>query len=248
MSVCANCEHSVRAAFCEHCGQRAHVPAFTWRYVFHELPAGVFAWDRGALYTAKQLFTRPGHTIREYIAGKRISHFRPIPLLAFCAGLMGLMGYLLEAPIGAIRANGDQEGVKLVMDWINGHYVWIELASLPFISFSTWLFFRKQGFNLVEHVVINSFLASQRLILNLVLMPLIFIFDNKVFIMLQSAFVTLLSLGLFVWAFTQLFQPMGALKVSFRTLTAYGFAYLLIALLALSVVYGLSRTGQLQLN
>ena len=200
------------------------------------------------MYTAKQLFTRPGHTIREYIAGKRIRHFRPIPLLAFCAGLMGLMGYLLEAPMGAIKVNGDQAGVKLVMDWINGHYVWIELGSLPFISFSTWLFFRKQGYNLVEHVVINSFLASQRLILNLALMPLIFIFDNKVFIMFQSAVVTVLSLGLFGWAFIQLFQRLSALKVSFRTFTAYGFAYLLIGLLALVVVYGLSRSGLLHLN
>ena len=248
MSVCANCEQEARDAFCAHCGQSTNLPRFTWRYVFHELPAGLFAWDRGALYTAKQLFTRPGHAISEYISGKRIKHFRPIPLLAFCAGLMGLLGYLLEEPIGAFRVNGDQEGVKLVMDWVNGHYVWIELASLPFISFSTWLFFRKQGYNLVEHVVINSFLASQRLILNLALLPLIFIFDNRVFIMVQSAFVTVLSLGLFLWAFTQLFQRMGTVKVSFRTLTAYGFAYLLIALLALSVVYGLSRTGQLQLN
>ena len=154
MRVYANCERNVRDAYCAHCGQSVDLPRFTWRYVFHELPAGVFAWDRGALYTAKQLFTRPGHTIREYIAGKRISHFRPIPLLAFCAGLMGLLGYLLEAPMSGIRVNGDQEGVKLVMDWINGHYVWIELASLPFISFSTWLFFRNQDFNLVEHVVI----------------------------------------------------------------------------------------------
>ena len=80
------------------------------------------------------------------------------------------------------------------------------------------------------------------------LMPLIYIFDNKVFIMIESAVVTVLSVGLFVWAFTQLFPRMGTGKVTFRTLTAYGFAYLMISIVALAVVFLLSRTGRLHLS
>jgi hypothetical protein len=41
---------------------------------------------------------------------------------------------------------------------------------------------------------------------------------------------------------------MGTGKVTFRTLTAYGFAYLMISIVALAVVFLLSRTGRLHLS
>lgn len=227
-SACLNCGAAVHNAFCAHCGQSAHVPKFTWRYVLQELPAGLFAWDKGFLYTAKALFVRPGPAIGEYLAGKRVQHFRPLPMLAFCAGVLGLLGF--SVPEELIGTDDKKQFVRQLTDWINGHYVWIELALLPAMSFSTWFWFRKRGFNLVEHVVINAFLASQRLILNILLFPVIFLTNSLPVLAVQSTVVTLVSFGLFTWAFVGLFARGDKARVAMLTMSAYTMAYLILGL------------------
>ena len=51
--------------------------------------------NKGLLFTAKELFTRPGHTIREFIEGKRVNHYKPILLVFVLAGVEGLLNHYL---------------------------------------------------------------------------------------------------------------------------------------------------------
>jgi hypothetical protein len=243
-STCLNCGVAVNDAYCARCGQSAHVPKFTWRYVLQELPAGLFAWDKGFLYTAKALFTRPGPAIGEYILGKRVQHFRPLPMLAFCAGILGLLGLYAPVPEELLGTEDKKRFVQQVTDWLNAHYVWIELALLPVMSFSTWVWFRKRGFNLVEHVVINAFLASQRLILNILLFPVIFLTNSLPVLAVQSTLVTLASFGLFTWAFVGLFARGDKARVAMRTMSAYTMAYLILGVLGVAVGSYLALTGK----
>jgi hypothetical protein len=242
---CLNCNAPLTTPHCGQCGQSAHVAKFTWRYVLQELPAGIFAWDKGFLYTAKALFTRPGKAIGEYIAGQRIRHFRPLPLLAFCAGILGLLGLNTEVP-GELLGDGEKkQAVQQVTNWINAHYVWVELALLPVMSLSTWIWFRKRGYNLVEHVVINAFLASQRLILNIALYPIILFSNDLAVVASQSAIVSVASFGLFIWACVGLFARGDAASVALRTVAAYIMAYMILGLLGGAVGAYLALTGRL---
>lgn len=244
-TTCLNCGAHVQDRFCARCGQSAHVPKFTWRYVLQELPTGLFAWDKGFLYTAKALFTRPGPAIADYIAGKRVQHFRPLPMLAFCAGILGLLGLYAPVPEQLLDTEEKKRSIQQLTDWINSHYVWIELALLPVMSLSTWIWFSKRGYNLVEHVVINAFLSCQRLILNIVLFPVVLLSTNLPVLAVQSTMVTLASFGLFIWSFVGLFARGDAVAVTFRTIAAYVMAYTMLGLLGGAVGAYLAVTGRL---
>jgi len=195
-----------------------------------ELPVSLFAWDRGFFFTVKQLYTRPGHAIAEYLAGKRASYFRPLPLLAFCAGILGLIGLNMPLPDDLAEAPEKLNAAKTVMDWVNSHYVWIELMLLPVMSLSTWLWFMRHGQNMVEHIIVNAFLASQRLALNLALLPMLLISNSKPVLLLQGGIVSMVSFGMFVWTFHQMFGAKNPTGTAFRSISAYASAYLLLGL------------------
>lgn len=72
--ICKNCKNTFEGNFCNRCGQSSKVRKINFRYVLDEVPNSIFQIDRGFLFTVKELFTRPGHSIREFIKGKIISN------------------------------------------------------------------------------------------------------------------------------------------------------------------------------
>lgn len=59
--------------------------------MWHDIQHGLFHFDQGIFYTAKQLFIRPGHSIREFIEGKRVEHFKPLSLVIILATAYGII-------------------------------------------------------------------------------------------------------------------------------------------------------------
>lgn len=47
--------------------------------------------NKGFVYTIKELFTRPGQSIKEFIEGKRIKHYKPLLLVFVLAGINGYL-------------------------------------------------------------------------------------------------------------------------------------------------------------
>jgi hypothetical protein len=73
--VCLNCGESVSGKFCSECGQTIETHRFQLRDIFtQDFLKKIFYYDKGLFYSLKHLYTRPGHTVREYIEGKRVSH------------------------------------------------------------------------------------------------------------------------------------------------------------------------------
>lgn len=84
---CLNCNHHLYSNFCSHCGQKASTHRFSISHLLtHEFLHGLMHIDKGILFTLKELFTRPGHSIREYIQGKRINHYHFLSLLLIIVG------------------------------------------------------------------------------------------------------------------------------------------------------------------
>ena len=78
-----NCNHHFKGNFCSNCGQKAKTEKINFHFLWHDIQHGLFHFDSGILYTAKQLFTKPGMAIKEFIEGNRIKHFKPL-LLSGC--------------------------------------------------------------------------------------------------------------------------------------------------------------------
>ena len=94
---CLNCNKLIKSNFCPDCGQSAKTHRFSLQHFFvHDLVHGIFHLDKGFFFTIKELFTRPGHTIREYIEGKRAKHFNYVSLIIMIIALGHFVGSISE--------------------------------------------------------------------------------------------------------------------------------------------------------
>lgn len=240
MTTCKNCGQHFKGNFCNNCGQSAETHAINFHYLWHDLQHGLFHFDKGIIFTTRELFMRPGHTIREYIRGRRVSHFRPISMVLILAGVYALLYHIfhIEMLNGAVKISGSgREFINLghivenLTSWMGEHYEVVALLQLPFAALSTYVAFRKWGYNYVEHFILNAFITSQSLIVHIVLFPFNYALNGKPALRDFSNLENIISLGLLVWVLMQFFNTHKKLPVIGRTLLSlviYGLFYAII--------------------
>lgn len=69
-AICKNCDNTFEGNFCNNCGQSKDTHKLSMHYIWHDLQHGIFHFDNGIFYTIKNLLTKPGVSIREFIEGK----------------------------------------------------------------------------------------------------------------------------------------------------------------------------------
>ncbi len=86
--TCKNCNGAITGNFCANCGQKGSVHRYSFRYfVENDLIHGIWNLDNGFFFTIKELFKRPGHSIREFINGRRVGYFNVVTLLLIIIGV-----------------------------------------------------------------------------------------------------------------------------------------------------------------
>lgn len=226
-SVCQNCNKPLHGKYCSNCGQSADTHRIGAHFLWHDLQHGLLHVDKGIFYTTKELFTRPGHSIREFLQGKRVKHFKPLSLIIILAGIYGFLTHFFGINLlsNNIKVSGSGEEVEKakealarVSEWMAQHYSIVTLAQVPLFALGTYIAFRKAGYNFTEHLVINTFLAGQKLLLHIALFPLYYAFNNTSQLRYTSGAVDLTGYALSVWAVFQLFNQFGTGQRIWRTL------------------------------
>src|SRR5688572_27774986 len=77
VSICKNCGSRVAENFCPKCGQKKNVHRFTLKHIIHDFIHVFTHLERGLPFLIKELFIRPGDTVKEYIEGKRNKYYNP---------------------------------------------------------------------------------------------------------------------------------------------------------------------------
>jgi hypothetical protein len=159
-------------------------------------------------YTIRQLFSRPGHTIREFIEGKRVKHFSPVGLLLFIAGAYGVIA--ISSKLDLTPANEMSEELRTVAhvlnEWTTHHYAGTQLMILPLMSLASYLLFRKQGYHFFEHLVLNTFITIQKLTIGLCFLPLLIWKQGTEQIQTIINIQLLVGTVFACWAYSQFFQ------------------------------------------
>lgn len=208
---CKNCNTVFSGNYCPECGQKAKTTTIDAHYLKDEFKYTILHLNNGFFYTTKQLFTRPGHSTREFIEGKRIKHYKPVLFLFVLAGLYGFLLHYLDVGF-MIPANDKGAAASAKMsEWMASHYSLIELIYLPITAFASWLGFRKWGYNYFEHLIINAYGAGLRLAVNILLFPILFLIKNPLVYMMWSGILTTLTLLMTGWLYMQFFanRPLG---------------------------------------
>lgn len=87
---CANCTTPLSGAYCQSCGQLAHIHRSLWHMV-EELLHGILHFDNKAWRTLPALLWKPGQLTRDYIDGKRVRYMAPLILFLFLNFVMFLV-------------------------------------------------------------------------------------------------------------------------------------------------------------
>jgi hypothetical protein len=77
---CPNCDTSIAGAFCQGCGQPAHLHVPSAREFLHEFIAHYVALEGKLWKSVALLLFRPGRLTRDYIEGKRVRYVEPLRL------------------------------------------------------------------------------------------------------------------------------------------------------------------------
>lgn len=202
-SKCLNCGSETINNFCSVCGQKNSTHRFSLQhFIVHDFIHGVFHLDKGFLFTIRELFTRPGHSIREYIQGKRVRHFNYFTLLLIIIAVTHFTG-AFSKDIDSDTGSRDLEGYSRV---IEEYAKFIMLSFAPLFALSSYLLFRKSRQNYMEHLVMTMYIISGILIINyIVTLTSLFCTNLKVMKFVHAS-TELLKICYFFWFYYQYFS------------------------------------------
>ncbi|MGZ2369612.1 DUF3667 domain-containing protein [Ancylomarina sp. YFZ004] len=222
--ICKNCEYNFSGNFCNNCGQSSNVRKVDFKYLLDEIPNGVFQLNRGILFTLKQLFTRPGHSIREFLEGKRKPYYRPIAFLLIISTLYVLSAFLFDKSTfidmflsGWERAminNNENSGFD-ILKWISRNQAYITLLFIPVFSLASYVAFLKSKFNYFEHLVLNTYITAQQMIIYFIF-SFVFFEDNILLIIPY-----IIGVIYNFWTFHQFFKDKKTLNKIWLLLLTY---------------------------
>jgi hypothetical protein len=224
---CLNCNAELNGRFCANCGQNSETHKINFHYLWHDIQHGLLHIDKGILFTTKELFTRPGYSIREFLQGKRVNHFKPISLVIILAGIYSLLSHYFELNLFSnyyeFKGSGQsfiqiKEAVGKMTEWFSRHYSIVSLIQIPIFSVGTYICFKKAKYNYIEHLVINSFIAGQKLILHLLTFPIYYWLRNSTFSRPIDQIIDIIGYLLACWTIYQLFNEFNKFQRFWRTL------------------------------
>lgn len=213
---CLNCNENIKRNYCDYCGQKTSTHRFSLKHFFiHDFVHGIFHLDKGFLFTIRELFTRPGHSIREYIHGKRTNHFNYFTTLI----LLLTIGYFLSK-VEKVNASQLFVNVTGLMKVLKDYSKITIFLVVPVYALASYVLFRKSKQNYTENLVINLFLLCGTLTIGFIVKIFMIVTDDIAFLQLVNVVVTAMVMVYIFVFYYQYFSVFGYKKVSlvFRAL------------------------------
>lgn len=164
---CLNCDGVLAANFCSNCGQKATTRRFSWWHVFEKDGLGmIINMDKGIFYTAKQMLSRPGDSVREYLKGKRVNHYNYLSFLTVCLAASYFIGGFVALNFEDVLLDSGADH-SAFQTWVTENPKLFLIFTIPVFALFSMLWFSKARYNISEHVVINCYRAAGEVIIGL---------------------------------------------------------------------------------
>lgn len=159
LSKCLNCGFETNGNFCSNCGQKTNIHRITFKhFIFHDLIHGLFHFDKGMLFTAKESLIRPGKAAIDYIEGKRIRYYNVFYLILVIIGLNLFLStsydHLSEIYTPEISDIVSNDLGEKIEQFFSDYAKVIIFSFVPLFAINGYVLFRKRKLNLSEHFII----------------------------------------------------------------------------------------------
>ncbi|GGF08976.1 Protein of unknown function [Chishuiella changwenlii] len=157
---CKNCNNEVHLNYCSNCGQPVKLKRINAYYILHEIEH-ILHFERGILYTIKELTLNPGKSIKTYITENRSKLVKPIIFIIVTSLIYTFCNHYFHFEDGYINYHDEKSSaIKDIFKWIQAHYGYANIIIGVFISLWAKLFFRKYEFNFFEILILLCFITG----------------------------------------------------------------------------------------
>ena len=151
--------------FCSNCKQTVKPKRIDGHYIIHEIEH-VLHFERGILYTIRELLIRPGENIKNFITENRSRLVKPVIFIIVTSLIYTLISKFFHIEEGYIKfddAKGSQ--IHSINNWVQSHYGYSNIIMGGFIAFWLKIFFRKYDYNFFEILILLCFILGMEMLL-----------------------------------------------------------------------------------
>lgn len=160
MPLCQNCSTPVSQNYCPNCGQSVNLKRIDGHYIIHEIEH-VLHFEKGILFTIRELLIRPGKNVREFIAGSRSRLVKPVIFIIISSLIYTLINHFFHLEDGYMNVGEDRKGsITVIFEWVRNHYGYGNIIMGIFIAFWLKLFFKKYKYNFFEILILLCFIMG----------------------------------------------------------------------------------------
>jgi len=165
MTNCKSCNAVLAGNFCSNCGHPAKTKRIDGHYIMHEIEH-VLHFEKGILYTIKELLIKPGASVKEFLAENRSRLVKPIIFIIITSLIYTLITHFFHIEEGYINFSLDKNSaVTAISRWIQNHYGYANILMGIFIAFWLKVFFRKHDYNFFETLILLCFVMGMGMLI-----------------------------------------------------------------------------------
>lgn len=150
MIICQNCGAEGDQKYCPGCGQALQPERISMHSLLHEVAHTFWHFEKGFLYTLKELAINPGTTQRKYLSGIRLRYQKPFPLFAISVTFCALALFF-------IYRNAPNQSEQF---FYKHYFFMVQAAMLPFFALITYILFKSPDLYYAEALVMNVYLLG----------------------------------------------------------------------------------------
>jgi len=165
---CNNCNKKINSKFCPECGQATNLKRIDGKYIIHEIEH-VLHFERGILYTIRELSTNPGPNIRKYLSENRSRLVKPIIFIIITSLIYTILNHLFHIEDGYVKyqeaKSETSSAVGNIVKWVQEHYGYANIMMGIFIALWLKLFFKKSNYNFFEILIMLCFVMGMGMLI-----------------------------------------------------------------------------------
>lgn len=151
------------------------------KYIWREI-ISVLNFDKGIFYTIKEIFLRPGKTIREFLLYDRKRLVKPILFIIITSLIYAIINHYFKIEEQYIQQSGlENSTIGKLIKWIQNNYGYANILMGVFIAFFIKLFFRKFDYNFYEILILLCFVMGIGMLFFLIFSLIQGIFNIELF-------------------------------------------------------------------
>ena len=155
--ICKSCNNEVYHNFCSNCGQPSKLKRIDAHYIAHEIEH-VLHFERGILFTVKELLINPGQNIRNYISDNRSRLVKPVIFIILTSIIYTLISHFFHIEDEYLKYEGlEKSAFVKILGWLQANYGYMNILTGTFIALWLKVFFKKYDYNFFELLIMLCF-------------------------------------------------------------------------------------------